>query len=995
MTEALDFQSIILTLHKFWADQGCLIWHPYYSQMGAGTMNPATFLRVLGPEPWNVGYVEPSIRPADGRYGENPNRLQQFYQYQVILKPDPGNPQELYLNSLEAIGIDTHKHDIRFVEDNWESPALGAWGLGWEVWLDGLEITQFTYFQQAGGTTLDPVSVEITYGLDRIAAPLQKARGFQDIRWNSQRSFGDVNLQGEMEQSKYYFEVADVKRMQKIYKLHAEEAEAALEHDLVLPAYDHLLRLSHIFNIFDSRGAIGVTERQAYFREMRGLSTKVTERYLEQRQRMEYPWLDKGEEKQKKKKTAQLKGPSAAESFLFEIGTEELPPSDLDSLLGQLQEKVPALLYELRLEYGEVRVFGTPRRLVVHVSELAAKQADWEEVVKGPPAERAFDADGKPTKAALGFAQGKGISAQDLEIREIDGGKYAVAAVKEAGRPTIDVLAEGFNLISDLRVNRSMRWDSSNAAFSRPIRWLLAMYGKHVVPLEYANLESGNTTRGLRFSEPETFAVKDAEDYASQLGAQGIILDVEARREKIWAQVTKLAAEAGGEVVEDEALLAEVTNLVEAPTALLGSFDKAHLELPREVLVSVMKKHQRYFPVEKKGKLLPYFITVRNGGKENLDLIAEGNEAVIRARFADAAFFIGEDLKQPLSEYTLKLDTLSFQKDLGSMEDKTNRIRSLVQNFLIPELNINKEDISTAIEAAVLCKADLVTKMVVEMTSLQGEMGRYYALESGESEEVATAIFEHYLPRFAEDDTPMTKPGLIVGLADRLDSLAGLFAAGLEPSGSKDPFALRRTALGLVQNLIVWDLEVDLHELLSMADSQITIKKSTDGVKASLDFIERRMQGLFREQGYRYDIVESVLSAQSHNPASAARAVKELSEWVAREDWDKILPQYSRCVRITRDISEQYKVNPKKLEKTAEKELFIALEQAEAKPRAPGSIDDFLNAFKPMIPAVDKFFEDVLVMVEDEDVKSNRLGLLQRISALADGVAAMEKLEGF
>ena len=280
MTEALNFQSMIMTLQQYWADQGCLIWQPYYSQVGAGTMNPATFLRVLGPEPWNVAYVEPSVRPDDGRYGDNPNRLQTHYQFQVILKPDPGNPQELYLESLQAIGIDPAKHDIRVVEDNWESPALGAWGLGWEVWLDGLEITQFTYFQQAGGLPLDPVSVEITYGLDRIAAPLQDARGFQNIRWNDRLSFGDVNLQAEQEQSKYYFEVADVERMRQIYELHLAEMEAALEAGLVLPAYDHLLKLSHTFNVLDTRGAIGVTERQVYFRGMRRLSSKVAALYV-------------------------------------------------------------------------------------------------------------------------------------------------------------------------------------------------------------------------------------------------------------------------------------------------------------------------------------------------------------------------------------------------------------------------------------------------------------------------------------------------------------------------------------------------------------------------------------------------------------------------------------------------------------------------------------------------------------------------------------------
>lgn len=1003
MSKPLDFQSMIMALQQYWAEQGCLIWQPYYSQVGAGTMNPATFLRVLGPEPWNVAYVEPSVRPDDGRYGDNPNRLQTHYQFQVILKPDPGNPQERYLGSLEAIGIDPAKHDIRFVEDNWESPALGAWGLGWEVWLDGLEITQFTYFQQAGGMQLDPVSVEITYGLDRIAAPLQEVQGFQNIRWNEHLSFGDVNLQAEQEQSKYYFEVADVKRMRKLYELHAAEVEAALEAKLVLPAYDNLLKLSHTFNVLDTRGAIGVTERQAYFRGMRRLAIKVAEQYLEGRQRLEYPWLDEGEQgskravvKQGNKMTAKMTGPDKPADLLLEIGTEELPPGDLDSLLGQLLEAVPSLLNDLHLEHSDVNILGTPRRLIVHVKSLAAVQPDREETAKGPPAERAFNADGTPTKAAEGFARGKGVSVSDLKVEELDGGKYVVAHVKEKGRRAVAVLADALpGLIEALRVDRSMRWNNSKVVFSRPIRWLLALHGEHLIPLEYANLSSAKNTRGLRFSDPSSFEVKDAQDYFAQIEKQGIILDVKARRETIQKQVDAIAKKAGGLVPDDPELLAEVTHLVEAPTALLGSFDKEFLKLPREVLVAVMKKHQRYFPVEKNGKLLPHFITVRNGGDAHLDLVAKGNEEVVRARFADAAFFVEDDLKQPLKDYIPKLDTLTFQKELGSMLDKTQRIRNLVDNFFNHHFNLNKNQRLVASQAAILCKADLATKMVVEMTSLQGAIGKYYALESGEPHEVAEAIYEHHLPRFSGDKLPNSLPGLVVGVADRMDTLAGLFAINLVPTGSKDPFAQRRAAVGLVQNLMKWNIDVNLELFISEAVSQAPVEHNAESIRDCLAFIVRRLNSLLREQGYKFDVVEAALLAQGHNPAGARRATEQLSTWVARKDWDTILPAYSRCVRITREYEQTFKVDPKKFTEPAERELFKALETAEAADRTEGSVDDFFNAFTPMIPAIDKFFEDVLVMDDDEKVRDNRLGLLQRIAALADGVADLSKLEGF
>ncbi|OGO72067.1 MAG: glycine--tRNA ligase subunit alpha, partial [Chloroflexi bacterium RBG_19FT_COMBO_56_12] len=615
MTTPMNFQSIIMTLQDFWAKHGCLIWQPYYQQMGAGTLNPATALRVLGPEPWKVGYVEPSVRPDDGRYGENPNRMQMHYQFQLILKPDPGNPQELYLQSLEALGIDPRQHDIRFVEDNWESPALGAWGLGWEVWLDGQEITQFTYFQQAGGTPLDPVAVEITYGLDRIAISLQRVSGFTEIRWNETLTAGDVNLQSEQENSKYYFEIADVERMRQMYELYHQEAETCLAKGLVLPAHDYILKCSHTFNVLDARGAIGITERQAYFGRMRDLSRRTAEAYLAQRQRLEYPFLDKFPENgisgtapsQPEPTQVALPGPA---DLLLEIGTEELPAGDLDNALEQLRQRVPAMLEDLRLEHGEVRVLGTPRRLAIIVRDVASGQPDLEQLVKGPPAERSYDALGQPTKAAEGFARSKGLSVQDLLVREIDGGRYVTAVVRLAGRPSGQVLSEALpGLIGAVRFDKPMRWNRSNTAFSRPVRWLLALLGGKLLHFTFAGVQSGNTTRGLRFQLPEEMAVGGVEEYLQVMQSQGILLDKAERQRIILEQVERLAKEAGGRTSAETGLLAEVANLVEAPTALCGHFDPQSLSLPREVLISVMKKHQRYFPVFKPGSddLLPYF----------------------------------------------------------------------------------------------------------------------------------------------------------------------------------------------------------------------------------------------------------------------------------------------------------------------------------------------------------------------------------------------------
>src|SRR3569832_177809 len=429
----LNFQQVILTLQQFWAERGALLWQPYYTQVGAGTMNPATFLRVLGPEPWNVAYVEPSVRPDDGRYGENPNRIQLHYQFQVILKPDPGNPQEIYLDSLKVIGIDPRQHDIRFVEDYWEQPAISAWGLGWEVWLDGQEITQFTYFQQVGGVTLDPVAVEITYGLERILIGLHNVKAAWALPWNDTITYGDVRRQEEFEHSKYYYEVGNIESMIEIFERFEAESKAALAQGLVVPAYDYVLKCNQTFNILDARGAVGVTERQGYFRRMRELARRVGEAYLEQRKELEYPLLkEQGTEKKglrdsSSAKRSPLPIPDVSFLFLLEIGVEELPANDVDTALSQLRERVPLLLLELSLEHGPVKIEGTPRRLVVLIENLSPNQPDREDLVKGPPADKAFDQDGMALPAGMGFAKKNNVNTKDLQVREQDGGRYVFA----------------------------------------------------------------------------------------------------------------------------------------------------------------------------------------------------------------------------------------------------------------------------------------------------------------------------------------------------------------------------------------------------------------------------------------------------------------------------------------------------------------------------------------------------------------------------------------
>ena len=1009
--EPKSFQDVIMCLQAYWAEHGCLIWQPYSEKVGAGTANPATVLRVLGPEPWNVAYVEPSYRPDDGRYADNPNRMQMHTQYQVILKPAPANSQELYLGSLAAIGFDRDRHDIRFVEDNWESPALGAWGLGWEVWLDGLEISQYTYFQQAGGFPLDPVAVEYTYGLERIVMYLQGVKEVWQIDWGSGRTYGELLRRPEIEHCTYDFQVADVSRLKQMYDLFEAEAKSALAHRLVIPAHDYVLRCSHTFNLLDARGAIGVTERAHYFARMRDLARQVSVAYHDQRKDAEFPWLggQRAAELPGLAQAAESSAPTvspasgeaqqvAPQTYLLEIGTEELPSADLADAIAQLEITVPRLLDELRLSHSEVTVTGTPRRLVVLVFGLAAHQVGQETPVKGPPAERAFDPSGAATLAAAGFARKYGVSVDALEVRSEGNGRYVYAVVRQEGRPTLAVLSAAMpGLVGGIKFAKTMRWDSSGVNFSRPIRWLGSLYGEALVSFSYAGLAAGRSTQGPRAEGSPELSVVSAAEYLPLMAEHRVIVDRAVRRSTIAAQVEGLVEQVGGRVPDDPGLLDEVTDLVEQPTALLGAFAVEYLRLPKDVLITVMKKHQRYFPViDPEGKLLPYFVAVRNGGAEHLDIVRAGNEGVLRARYADAAYFFKVDTARRLEEFTPRLATLTFQVKLGSMLDKVHRVEQLVP-ALGAALHLDPAELGTAKRAAGLYKSDLATQMVVELTSLQGIMGREYARLSGETEAVASAIHEHYLPRFQGDAIPSSRAGLALSVANRLDSLVGLFAVGLAPTASADPFGLRREALGLVQALVGAGQPFDLRPALQSAAGFMPVPVGA-GVQADvLSFIRDRLYGWLRDQGLPHDVVTAVLAERGTDPALAAQAAKELAELVQGPGWTDVFTAYSRCKRIVRALPDTYPLVPNLYAEAATRGLYAAWQeviQARAGMPAPG-VKVLAAELWALQGPVNRFFTEVLVMADDPAVRQARLALVQRIADLPAGIADLTQLQGF
>jgi glycyl-tRNA synthetase len=995
MTKPLSFQQIILTLQQFWTSRGCTLWQPYNHQVGAGTMNPATALRVLGPEPWNVAYVEPSVRTDDGRYGDNPNRLQQHTQFQVILKPDPGNPQEIYLDSLYALGIKREEHDIRFVEDNWESPALGAWGLGWEVWLDGLEITQFTYFQQAGGQVLDPVSVELTYGLERIAMFLQAVHSVYDIDFGGVHTYGEIYLRNEIEQCIYNYELANVDGLRRAYDFYESEAKAALSHEppLVMPAHDYVLKCSHTFNLLDSRGAIGVTERANYFRRMRDLSRQVATTYVAQRQAMEYPWLKETAQSSSvqpatnnQQPTTNIKEPA---SFVFEIGSEELPATDVSSALAQLREIAPKMLQDARLEYNAIEFFATPRRQGFLVRDLAPQQTPLDAMVRGPAVKAAFDKDGQPTKAAEGFARGQGVDVNDLIKVEEKGNQYVYARKHDAGKPAGEVLSTLLpELVAALKFEKTMRWASEGIAFSRPIRWLVALWKDQVVPFKYAGISSGSVTRGPRAAGSPEIVIASADEYQATLKQHHVILDYAERREVVKAQITKVAESVHGHIPDDPGLLEEVTNLVEQPTALLGHFEQKYLALPKDVLITVMKKHQRYFPVLGTDGMLPHFIAVRNGNTDNLGIVQHGNEEVLRARYSDAEYFFNHDRQHKLEDFLPRLSTLTFQVKLGSMLDKARRIEALTPT-IASMLKLDEKQVTAAQRAAHLCKADLGSQMVVEMTSLQGIMGREYAKMSGESDVVANAVAEQY------DRAPESVIGAVISLADRFDSLSGLFAVGLAPTGSADPWALRRAALGVVETLIKHQASFSLRAALEAAAKLQPVTVETKALDDAHAFLVGRERAALLEQGLRYDLVDAVLSARGDDPFRAKQSIEELAAEVAKPDWSITLDNYARCVRIVRDIQETLPLDISKDSDPQTQALYKAYDAAHKAIGPQSSIGAFFSALAPLIPAIRTFFDKVLVMHEDQAIRQTRQALLQHIWHLADGIVDLSKVEGF
>ena len=682
-----------------------------------------------------------------------------------------------------------------------------------------------------------------------------------------------------------------------------------------------------------------------------------------------------------------------AKDLLFEIGAEEIPAGFMPNILGQLKTLAETKLNDAHLPFESIATYGTPRRLALIVKGLADTSAEISERHKGPSASIAYDADGNPTKAAIGFARGKGLDVADLVVE--DG--YIYAETKTAGVPAKDIVTDMLpQLITGLNFPKSMHWGNLDAKFVRPVRWLVALLDEEVIPVEFATVKSGNVTRGHRFLGADEITIKNAASYVDTLKENFVMVDQDARRELISKQLHDIAASKNASIVWDDDLLEEINYLVEWPTALCGSFEESYLALPDAAIITPMKDHQRYFPlVDQEGKLLPMFLTVRNGSDHSIEVVQAGNERVLRARLDDAKFFFNEDRKKPLIDRQDGLTKIVFQEGLGNLADKTERLLKLGRVFG-EECGLH-EDAAVVLERATeLAKTDLTTGMVTEFTELQGVMGKEYALLDGESPEVAEAIFEQYLPRFAGDVLPQTEAGKVLSIIDKVDNIVATFSRGLIPTGSQDPYALRRQTIGILNILLGSEWNISLRPIFkaSMELLNVAADKQEELLNQVEEFFTLRLKNIFLDREVPHHVIDLLLSNNELSVADAEGLVNALLANRIDENVE-LVQAYTRMYNLVKDV-EYTGVNSDLLKEDAEKALFEAASKASEASLAAWEANDYTAVVAvpaTLVPAINKFFEDVMVMDKDEAIKANRLQLVRlaySVMAIIGDISALK-----
>jgi glycyl-tRNA synthetase beta chain len=682
--------------------------------------------------------------------------------------------------------------------------------------------------------------------------------------------------------------------------------------------------------------------------------------------------------------------------LLLEIGTEEIPAAFLPKAMQDMDEIIRREFSLKRIQHGEIRAMATPRRLCLCVANLSSRQEDQVIEKLGPAKRVAFDEQGNPTKAALGFASGQGIDVSELETVTTEKGEYICARRKITGEYTKALLPEIIvRFITSIPFKKSMRWSNLEIRFARPIHWILAIYGGETIPFRIENIQSGNKSRGHRFMSPKAFSVKNLKDYIAKCKKHYVIVDPDERKKIIIEEATHAAAKAGGKIFYTDDLLETVTYLVEYPTAVCGSFEKDFLKLPKEVLTTCMMTHQKYFPVtDHHGNLLPNFITINNTPARDPSVVAKGNEKVIRARLADAKFFFEEDQKTSLDVHFEKLKQVVFHTQLGTSYDKVLQFRELAR-YLAEQINPALRQ--TVDRTAVLAKADLETQMVYEFPELQGIMGREYSLIAGENPTVSKAVYEHYLPTAAGGNLPETDEGAIVSITDKLDTIVGFFGVNLVPTGTADPYALRRQAIGIINIILNKQYQIQLDRLIDKSMSILAgkLKRPQAEIKADvLEFFKGRFENQLISQGYSYDVVDGVLATGTSNIVQSFRKVEAMERFKSHADFKPLAIAFKRVGNIIKGFKNG-SVDPSRFETEEERRLYSAFSDVREKVTRLITADDYPSALTELASLrkpVDDFFENVLVMAKDETIRFNRLSFLTEISKLFYSIADFSKI---
>lgn len=989
----LTFQEILRKLTEFWEKQGCVVQQGYDLEVGAGTFNPATFLRALGPEPYRAAYIEPSRRPADGRFGENPIRMQHYFQYQVVLKPSPPDILELYLRSLEAIGFDLSKHDIRFVHDDWESPTLGAWGLGWEVWMDGMEVTQFTYFQCIGSQELSPITGEITYGIERLSTFLQGVESTFDLKWSGDITYGDIYKRNEYEFTHYNFSLSDASMWLRHFEDYEKEAKRLIAEKFPLPAYDFVMKASHAFNMLDARGAISVSERNGYIGRIRELARLVAQGYVESRQAQNYPLLQRfsGFQPSTEPKTALL-SPSLTDlqdgktdDFLLEIGLEELPAIFVPIGIEGLKKAVQGILDANGLFYSSIESYGTPRRLALLIKGLHLVKPEKRTEKRGPALAQAFDSEGNPLPAAAGFFRSLGLApkkkSDPLEVRKIKDVDYLFAEKVEPREAAAAILQRELpRAILNIDFPKKMRWGASEISFARPIRWIVALIGSEELPFAIGNVHSGRTSYGHRQLSAHPFPIDRAASYLEIMRKHKVMASVDERKAEILRQLKEIETETHSIALAKEKVIPQVLHLVEWPHLTYASFDPSYLRAPKEILISEMVEHQKYFPLEEaNGALKPLFVITANNAPT--DLIRKGNQKVLSSRLKDGCFLYEQDLKQPLEHFVDKLKAVTYLKGLGTLFDKTERLKKHCRSLqkLLP---IASSEILE--RAAHLSKADLTTSVVYEFPELQGTIGRLYAEKQGEPKEVSISLDEHWMPRGENAPLPSTPAGTVLSIADKLDNLISCFSVGLKPTSSSDPYALRRQVLGLIRILLKNKYRLPLKQAL--ADCLAHFPTQDPSILPEIEqFIENRIRTVFLDDGFTKDEIEASLSLGFDDIYDAYCRIDALRSFKQSGiQFGKLCEVYKRA-KGQIPAGGLLTLTTTHIDHPAEKTLLAAYEKADKELAVHLKVFDYPQSYKSLAALqepLDQLFAEVKVLDDDPVKRNNRLGMLQRVFAL-------------